>query len=330
MVARMARRALDAVRGRAGFRSPREEQICMMHEQSTYGTDSARRIPEMIDSQRLLRPCGAHPLARRWLAWDARRETDSLVYIFDGVPDSAKRSLWEALGSMVGVRRPHVVSLDSVGRERGGLIWASASYPGNHEGVLTLGALRVSRGGMFTVFESGRAIEQLLEATACAHGEGVVHGVLGEDGVIVSPRGMLLVEMYGLARALSEGVMSRDEACREEVRSIAEIAWRLLTGTEPADRDVFMPRARRTLDHEWLAWLEQGLEPALGFASAAEALASLPGRSGSGVRVPAGRAKAWLDRISSVVGARRGEPAGHESGEIESDEKRKNTGPSGV
>lgn len=297
----------------------------MTHEQRVPDAGSVHEIPEMIHGQRLQRPCGECALGSRWLAWDTRRETDCLVYVFDRVPQSAARPLWAELGSMVGVRRSHVVSLDSVGRERGGLMWASASYPGNHEGVLTLGALRASRGGLFTVFEAGRAIEQLLEAAAAAHADGQVHGVLNEDAVIVTPRGTLLVELYGLERAINDRATSRDESCREEVGSITELAWRLLTGTDPADRDVFMPQVRRSLDREWLSWLEQGMDPALGFASAAEALESLPGRGGTEVRVPAGRAKAWLDRLSSAVGTRRGDAS-----EPEPDEGRKSTGMSGV
>lgn len=312
------------VSARVGVAAP-EELAGMTHEHgeaTARWSDSASVAFDQIDGRRLLSEQPVHPLARKWLAHDTRRATDCLVYVFDPGPDETRAAaVWAYLEAVVGTRRRHVLPIDSAGRERGGLIWASTPYPGHHSTLLTLDGLRRGKGGVLTVYEVARAMEQLLDAVLAAHEAGAAHGPISADEVLVSPRGTLLVEMYGLARAVGPLRSPADDARRDEVRSVVETAWRLLTGAEPAEREVFAGQARRTLDRGWVAWLERGLDPAVGFSCAGEALSALPGRGTAEVTVPPGRAFGWLGRLSSAVSPRRATEAGV---------SRKNPGPGGV
>jgi len=264
------------------------------------------RLPfQGASSPRLTTAFAPRAGATRWLAHDERRAIDCLVYLFDVPPGEARGGLWRYLETNVGTRRSHTLPLEAAGRERGGRIWASAPYPGNHTTLVTLESLRVSKGGAFGVYEMGRAVEQLLEAVSASHRAGLVHGPIDGDGVLVSPRGTLLIELYGLDRALGDRPGPADHLRREEIRSVAELAWRLLTGAEASEREVFERQAARSQHREWIRWIGRALDPAVGFADADEAIDRLPSRGGVEVRVPAGRARGWLGRLSSAVAPRR-------------------------
>jgi hypothetical protein len=280
-------------------------------------------LGRVIDGKRLVRPLGRHRNAERFLAHDLRRQVDRLVYLFDTDDGDEGEVLWSVLRAQVGARRPHTVQIEEIGRERAGLCWAVSAYPGNHESLVTLESLRQSRGGRLTVHEVARGVRQLLSAVCAAHRDGIVHGPIGTDEVLVSPRGTLLIELYALDRALAglrggHKLLAPDEARRDEIRSVASLAWTLLTGFGVEEHEIFAAQARRTLDRRWLQWIEKGLDPVAGFADADEALALLPDGAAPSVEFPAVRPADLLGRISRAVSGRR-ETAGRWSQRTQED-----------
>lgn len=294
------------------------------HETGELQTDP---IPgRVIDGKRLVRSLGRHRLAERFLAHDLRRQIDRLVYLFDDDDRDEGDDgelLWSVLRTQVGARRPHTVQIEEIGRERAGLCWAVSAYPGNHESLVTLGSLRQNRGGRLTVHEVARGVRQLLLAVCAAHRDGIIHGPIDADEVLISPRGTLLIEMYALRRALAAArggrpALTPDEARRDEVRSVASLAWTLLTGFGVEEHEIFASQARRTLDRRWLQWIEKGLDPVAGFADADEALALLPDGAALSVEFPSVRPADLLGRITRAVSGRR-ETAGRWSQRTQED-----------
>jgi hypothetical protein len=250
----------------------------------------------LIGGKRLVRPLGRHRFAERFLAFDIRRGVDCLLYLFNAPTDPGEAQLWQHLRAVVGVRRPHTLHLEEIGRDGPGRCWAAAAYPGNHETLVTLASLRQTKAGVLSLPETARAVRQLLEAVAAAHAQGVYHGPITEAQVLVNPRGTLLIELYGLERAI-ERPTQIDETRREELRSIAAIAWTLLTGLPAEEREVFAAPARGTTDRRWMDWIDRGLDPASGFADAEEAIAALPDNAPPAPEILPGRARSILGRF---------------------------------
>ncbi len=262
--------------------------------------DGTSLVGQNLGGAKLVRELDRHTLARRYLGHDQRRGVDRLVYVFDRGTGDSRESIWEALRLTVGAQRPHVLSIEQAGRERGGMIWASSPYPGNQESIVTLADLRKRRGGRLSAVETERAIEQLLEAASASHKAGIEHGPHAEDEILVNPSGSLQIELYGLGRRAGL-VRTDEEPIQEEIRSIAALAWTLLTGIDAAEREVFASRVGRWMSPRWKHWIDRGLDPILSFGSAREAFDALPGRAGpAGVEVTATRS--LLGRLSSAIG----------------------------
>ena len=264
------------------------------------GDNGPTLVGQTLGGARIVRELDSHSLARRFLGHDQRRGVDRLVYVFDRCTADEREKIWESLRLTVGAQRPHVLSIEQAGRERGGLCWASSPYPGNQESIVTLADLRTRRGGRLSVVETERAIEQLLEAASASHRAGVEHGPHREDEILVNPSGSLLVELYGLRRRAGM-IKSAEEPAQDEIRSVTALAWTLLTGIDAAERDVFASRVSRWVNPRWMHWIDRGLDPIHGFGSAREASDALPGRSGeAAVEIPG--AKTLLGRLSSAIG----------------------------
>ncbi len=283
------------------------------------GEGGSTLVGQTIGGAGIVRELDRHTLARRFLGHDHRRGVDRLVYVFDQSPSEDREKIWQALRLCVGAQRPHVLAIEQAGRERDGLIWASSPYPGNQESIVTLADLRARRGGRLSAIETDRAIEQLLEAAAASHRAGVEHGPVAEDEILVNPSGSLLVELYGLRRRAGL-IESAEEPIQDEIRSIVSLAWTLLTGIDADERDVFASRVGGMVPPRWRQWIDCGLDPVLGYASAREALDAMPGRSGEPAVEIAG-ARSLLGRLSSAIGG------GKESAGLWS---RKKQGPGGV
>jgi hypothetical protein len=97
------------------------------------------------------------------------------------------------------------------------------------------------------------------------------------DEILVDRRGSLLVELYGVARAMDTLARPSLETLRDEVRSVVEIGYQLVTGLRAEHPLIPAGRLVRKLDAGWDQWLARGLDPSGGFDSADGALAALPG-----------------------------------------------------
>ncbi|MBZ0173450.1 MAG: hypothetical protein K8E66_13785, partial [Phycisphaerales bacterium] len=207
---------------------------------------------------------------------------------------------WEALRLMVGQRRVHTLPIEEIGRERGGWCWACSPYPGNHETMVTLDGLRGNKGGRFSPHETARAVEQVLEAVSAAHADRIVHGAIRESEIVVNPRGSLFIELYGLRERIRVSGRA-EETGQDEVRSVAALAWTLLTGIDTSEMEVFSGRVGRAVDRRWMQWIERGLDPIMGYNDVCEAIEALPDNSPLSAEFPAGGARGLLGRLSSAV-----------------------------
>jgi hypothetical protein len=97
------------------------------------------------------------------------------------------------------------------------------------------------------------------------------------DEVVVDRRGSLAVELYGLRRRL--GTLWRrtaGEVAKDEVRSIVEIGYTLITGLSSDEPRIPATRLFPRLDRRWDDWFNEGMDPLGGFTTAEEALSNLP------------------------------------------------------
>ena len=95
---------------------------------------------------------------------------------------------------------------------------------------------------------------------------------------MVDRRGSLSIELYGLARRLAmPGARPASEAIRDEVRSIVEIGYWLLTGLPAEEPRIMAGRLIPKLERRWDEWFDRGLDPLAGFLSAEDALGAMPG-----------------------------------------------------
>lgn len=252
-----------------------------------------------IGDRHIVRRVSDSRFGTRYLALDPRRDTDCMVWCFDRVAGDLGPDLWAHLKKRVGERRPHVLPIDAIGRERGGLCWAATPFVGNHAGIVSLESLRIARGGAMTMFETVRALEQLLDASARSHDAGLVHGVIDPECVLVTPRGTLEVAMYGLARSID--ARRDDDGCRaDEVRSIAAIGWRLLTGSPSEDESGDSTQVR--MGDALRAWLRRADDTVGGFDSAEDALRALPAADAGVGESKLVAARSLIGRLSAAVG----------------------------
>jgi len=173
--------------------------------------------------------------------------------------------------------------------------WLVGGYPGHATGLTTLhDAVNAREGGRLGKHEARTVIEQVLGASIAAHRVGIVHGAIGLDDLLITPKGRVVVELYGLEACLHAGRDKRtiQAGIAREVQSIARLAYQLLTGSQWAEDAGLTPKAARrrltravTCRH-WRAWLELALlgedpEPmrhaasGIGFKTAEEARLAL-------------------------------------------------------
>lgn len=249
--------------------------------------------------------------ADRWLAVHERDDTTFVVHRFRVPRDRVEqRRFVGAVEALSELDHPHVLPIvqSSLGSAWAGNAWVVTPYTGNADGLVTLERLARDKGGRVPPNEVERAVVHLLEAAEYCHAKGHAHGPIQADEVLVDPRGSLTIELYGLGRLISRSATVASTARREtrvdEVRSIVSLAYRLLTGLTADEPRIpsarLVPRLSRALDE----WLERGLDPVNGYATAADALAALGGvevgaeSGGVGpVRVVIGRVRQALSSI---------------------------------
>lgn len=228
------------------------------------------------------------PQPHRYLALHASDNTSHVAYRFPAVPLGPEQRRFQAAAEhAAGLAHPHILKIQQVGLDTLGHPWLITPFTGDVDGLRTLAKLQNEKGGQLEPLEVERATEQLLSAAAAAHAAATPHGPLAIDEVLVDRHGCVLIELYALARLLrspsappTAGRPSAPsfELVRDEVRSIVELAYLLITGLRAEEPVIPAGRIVPRLDPRWNAWLAQGLDPSRGFDTAEQALAALPAR----------------------------------------------------
>jgi serine/threonine protein kinase len=235
------------------------------------------RTPEGFGPYRIVRALAHGATSERWVGVDARDGANCTLYRLAPCHDAVdRRRVLGAIARAASVRAAHTLEVREFAFDAAGFPWVVTPYTGNHEGLVTLGSLVRTRGGL-SVTEVFRAVGQVLETCAAAHAAGVVHGPMAPDDVLVDRHGSVRVELYGLARLLHGVERSTELLVADEVRSVVGLAYTLLTGLSPEEPRVrasrLVPRVPRALDE----WIQTGLDPFRSFASPSAALAAMRG-----------------------------------------------------
>ncbi|MGD9688148.1 MAG: hypothetical protein AB7V47_00220 [Phycisphaerales bacterium] len=175
----------------------------------------------------------------------------------------------------------HILRIEDHGLDTRGQAWVVTPFTGDARGIVSLEAHLREKGGFLPAFEAREALVHLCQAVAAAHAAGFAHGELHTESVVVDRRGSLLIEGYGVPLLLRDGLeaMSDESIRRAEVRSIARIAYRLVTGLLPEEPIIPAGRVVTGLDPWWDAWLDTALYSEPGFRSSAHALSAIADRS---------------------------------------------------
>lgn len=249
----------------------------------------------------------SHRVARRFLARRTDDHAPVMLYRMGAWAGLAERaSFVDRTFELRHLRAENICSIKDAAVAVDGGCWLVGSYAGHAAGVTTLrDAVNAREGGRLSRHEALTVIDQVLSAAAAAHRVGIVHGVVTLDDLLLTPRGRVVVELYGLEASLRRTGSDRRSlrvSVAQEVRSIAMLAFQLLTGNAwPEEESVSSRAARRVLARvvpckHWRAWLTlallggdaaaeqrgvassvtpRGSERAAGFASAEQALQAL-------------------------------------------------------
>jgi len=180
------------------------------------------------------------------------------------------------------LRSAHALPIIDILTNLAGANWVVTPFVGSSAGITSLSNVLAMRDeGRLEPNECLLAAEQLLNALKVARAAGVPHGALTMDDVIVDRHGSLLIELFGVRRALN-GAASNDEAAGSEiwgeVRSVARLVYRLFTGVEVPrawiDPARFAKRAeKKRVESQVCMWIDLVLrrEQPLGVDEALEA-----------------------------------------------------------
>lgn len=235
---------------------------------------------ERFGPYRLLRTLDACPGADRYLALHEKRQTSHVVYRFGVFHDAAvRRRFISAVQPLACLDEPHLLPVEEYSFAADGRGWLVTPYTGSQIGLMTLSRLLSEKGGRMAPSEAQRALTHTLEAVQAAHAIGLCHGPITSDQILIDRRGSATIELYGLDHRLHAEHAQPPAAPvrRDEVASVVRLGYTLLTGLEPATPNIAPSRLVKRLDRKWDAFFTVGLDPHRGFASAGEALATLPG-----------------------------------------------------
>ncbi len=257
-----------------------------------------------VGPYRLVQQLEPGRMAERWLALNEESESTHLAHRFrTGIGRFEQRKLIEGIEKLAPLSHPHILPIEKFTLGHDGSAWIVTPYTGNLEGLVTLANLREEKGGQMSPSETERALVQLLEAAEYAHASGFHHGPLIAEEIMVDRRGSLSVELYGLGRLLTGPALAPAvEVTRDEVRSIVEIGYWLLTGLSADEPRIRADRLMPRLDHRWDEWFNEGLDPMAGFMTAGDALAALPSMRRE-VELRPGAVRTVLGRFRRVLGA---------------------------
>ena len=223
---------------------------------------------------------GVHRCDRLIMLHD-RDRTNHLLYRFDHITDPvARRRVYDRFIKTAHLNHAHILRVQSVGYDDTGRLCVITDYPGNQEGLVTLGDLLEARGGRLEFNEAIRLMGQLLESCVHASQQEIVHGPFSMDELLVDRHGCTLVELFGLRQALNNQY-SISDARSEQTRSIIEIGYMLTTGMPHADvvsssnaakPSKFAKRSGKL----WDAWFALALDPVNGFETSQQAIDTMP------------------------------------------------------
>ena len=260
-------------------------------------TEPAIARKEPIGSYDIVRPLPPGLSSERVLA---RSQTDGAAVVAHAI----RRSLNQAQGWRSGSGRPsrdgkrllrliaplrtienaHVLPVTDVVLGVAGWHWVITPYGGAADGIVSLATVMAAQPeGRMSAVEALHATRQLLLASDAAHVRGITHGPIAAEEVLVDRRGSLAVELYGLRRRIS-GAPPRDpHAVSSEVRSIAALTYRMITGFAVPDHFVRASRVIRGVGEPFDQWIADAINGP-GFEAPEFALKALPGVGGAGRR----------------------------------------------
>lgn len=252
----------------------------------------------------LVRPlanAGAGDFGERWLSLHEDNHSSHVVYRLGALNDKlAQRRFLSAAECCAAVKESHLLEIEHFSFDAVGRPCIVTPYLGNQEGLVTLRSLAGVKGGRLSALETERAIVHVLEGLRFAHQHlGASHGALDMEGLLVDRRGRVGIELYGLQRRMKALPIGSADLVQDEIRSVVEIAYELLTGLPAEEPRIAVGRLVKKLDPAWEAWLDRGLSGFEGFASADEALARLPSSGDPVIREPkpAGPVRSLLSRF---------------------------------
>lgn len=233
----------------------------------------------------------------RYLALHEDRHSSHVAYRFAAVrAKSEARRFEQAVEGASAFAHPHALRIEQFGIDSGGHPWVVTPFTGDVDGLRTLGRLLREKSGQMSPLETERAVTHILSTVAAAHSgrdgesgeEGAggaravcCHGAIAMDEVLIDRHGSVLIELYGLARALVNPGRPSNESLRDEVRSVVEIGYQLITGLRAEEPLIPAARLVPRLDPRWDAWLRRGLDATRGFDTAQQALEAMPMHSRS-------------------------------------------------
>jgi len=260
---------------------------------------------DRLGPYRLLRPLEPSAIAERWVGLHEREQSTYMLHLFEPCHDRAdERRLIKAMEQLEPLQHAHLLPVLHYAIVPAGRPWAVTPYLGSQVGLVTLESLRLEKGGAMPLVEVERVMSQLLLAVCRAHEHAVHHGPIGAQEILVDRSGSVSVEMYGVRRLLDGLADANDEIRRDEVRSVVELAYFLLTGLSPEEPRIPAGRLVRRLPSAWDAWIEEGLSAVEGFDSAAHALAALPGYVAEDAEAGANTVRTVIGRVRSALAPR--------------------------
>lgn len=258
---------------------------------------------------RIIRPLGPGRLSARHLAVHDRDQTSHIAHEFVCRDRAEQRRFLLAFERLSELAHPHILPVQQFALGHAHDAWLLTPYTGNQDGLVTLASLQTAKGGRMPPPEAERALTQILSAVASAHARGHHHGPIAPEDVLVDRHGRVCLALYGLGRLLAGLEGRRDasppanaEVVRDEVRSVVELGYRLLTGLSAEEPRIPAGRLVRRLEGRWDAWFDAGLDPLGGFATAEEASAALASiRRDAGARLPVVSMRGVLGRVRSAL-----------------------------
>jgi hypothetical protein len=238
----------------------------------------------------------------RFFAIHDRDQSSHAVYRWPVRKDhAAQRRLLSAIERVAAAKGGHLLEIEAFALTPGGQACVVTPYVGNQDGMMTLASHLEVKGGRLAAYEAERAGLQLLQAFEDAHAAGLGHGPLGADSVLIDRRGKLWIELHGVAWSIA-GRAGDAVAVEDELRQVARLTFRMLTGVEPRKNRagqwlgaaVLAPR----LDPAWDAWFAQHLTRP---SSAIEMMATMPRVANPTAKIRAGAKLASLGLLGLAM-----------------------------